>query len=276
VFGLRALASSADMLQSTSLRAKAQAFLAPSRFVFSASVCVLRAGQGLRRTLSVWLLNPPCIACAAARTEFAEALGADFCAACSQQLPWLEQACVRCGEFNPARDANGQCPACLRKRPLVETLRAAFRYERPISDLLLQFKHRSDLAAGRALCALAAEKAAHWPRPDVLIPVPLHADRLRERGFDQAYLLARDLAQSCRLPVQRALQRMRATPSQAGLSASERRRNVQGAFASASLSGLHISLVDDVATTASTLNACALACRRAGAKRVDAWVIARA
>ena len=108
---------------------------------------------------------------------------------------------------------------------------------------------------------------------DILVPVPLHRSRQRERGFNQARQLAKHLG----LPVVNALRRIRSTPSQADLPASKRLANVRGAFATrADVDGLTIVLVDDVATTGATLNACAAALLDAGAKEVRALTAAKA
>ena len=139
----------------------------------------------------------------------------------------------------------------------------ALKYEgrrsisRPLATLMRE--HGADVLAG-----------AQW-----LVPVPLHASRRRQRGFDQAEDLARHLG----LPVRRALRRVRATRSQTSLPAAQRHRNVRGAFATtrqaADLIGAIIVLVDDVSTTGATLDACAHALKRAGVAEVRALTAAR-
>jgi ComF family protein len=110
---------------------------------------------------------------------------------------------------------------------------------------------------------------------DCIVPVPLYWRRRLQRGFNQAELLAGGLSRSTGIPVVRALRRAQATPTQAGLSNSARRRNVSGAFRSRSVAGQRILLIDDVMTTGSTATACALALKRAGAKRVALLTVAR-
>jgi predicted amidophosphoribosyltransferase len=112
----------------------------------------------------------------------------------------------------------------------------------------------------------------------ILIPIPLHRARLRERGYDQALELARPLARELRLPLlDDALLRLRNTPAQSRLDAAHRRRNLRDAFAwrSAAAIPAHVVLIDDVMTTGATLHAAARTLRRAGVLRVDAWVCAR-
>jgi len=125
---------------------------------------------------------------------------------------------------------------------------------------------------------LMVEAFATLPRPDALVPLPLHRARLRSRGYDQALELSRPLAQAFGLPLlDRALVRRRATPAQSRLDAAARRRNLRGAFDAdpAVVLPPHVAIVDDVVTTGATLHAAARALRRAGAQRVDAWVCAR-
>ncbi|WP_323808489.1 ComF family protein [Lysobacter enzymogenes] len=111
-----------------------------------------------------------------------------------------------------------------------------------------------------------------------LVPIPLHRGRLRERGYDQALELARPLSRRLGLALcATGLHRLRATPAQSRLDAARRRRNLRDAFAwtGAAAPPMHAILIDDVMTTGATLHAAALALRRAGAQRVDAWVCAR-
>jgi ComF family protein len=114
---------------------------------------------------------------------------------------------------------------------------------------------------------------------DVIVPVPLHADRLRERGYNQAALLAHELARQARLAVdEQTLVRKRATASQIKLDAKQRKENVHDAFycSDSSLAGKRVLLVDDVCTTGATLEACAIALQESGALSVQALTLARA
>jgi len=172
----------------------------------------------------------------------------------------------------------GVCGACLRRPPPLHEAHAACVYSAPIDRLLPRFKFHDDLAAGRLLSQLMAEAFAPLPRPDVLVPVPLHVGRLRSRGYDQALELTRPLARTLRLPMRASwLVRIRATAPQSEHAAAARRRNVRRAFAVKPGIALpaHLVLIDDVMTTGATLHAAADALLRAGAHRVDAWVCAR-
>jgi ComF family protein len=205
--------------------------------------------------------------------------GTDLCTDCFRDLPWNDHACHRCALPLPDLPAT-VCGACTRKPPAFDAARAAFAYAWPVDRLIQRFKFNGDLATGRILAlALADYLDLHQlRRPDLLIPAPLHRGRLAERGFNQASEIARILAR--RLDTKVAfdgLARVRATPAQSGLDRAARRRNLRGAFGCRRpVGGLHIGVVDDVITTASTAEAIAHTLKRAGASRVSLYALARA
>ncbi|MGI8560905.1 MAG: ComF family protein [Luteimonas sp.] len=227
------------------------------------------------------LVCPPrCLVCTEAGAE-----GRDLCASCAAALPWNRHACRRCALplAGPVPDhAAGDAPvcgACLQRPPPLDAVHAACVYAFPVDRLLPRFKFHRDLAAGRLLAQHMAEAFAPLPRPDALLPIPLHRSRLRARGYDQALELARPLGRALGLPVlDDALLRHRATAQQSRLDARQRQRNLRGAFVLSQRPALpaHVALVDDVMTTGATLHAAAAVLRRAGVVRVEAWVAARA
>lgn len=224
----------------------------------------------LGRRLGLALLPARCLVCGEAGSH-----GQDLCLACRRALPFNRVACARCALPLPAP---GTCGACLRQPPPFTASVAALVYRFPVDRLLPRFKFHGDLAAGRLLSQLMAQAFADAPRPQALVPVPLHPSRLRRRGYDQALELARPLARAFALPLHAdALRRVRATSAQSELDAASRRHNVRSAFF-ARAGGLpgHVALVDDVMTTGATLAECARALQRAGVSRVDVWVAARA
>ena len=224
----------------------------------------------LGQRLGLALLPARCLVC---RED--GSLGQDLCVACRAALPFNRVACARCALPLPAA---GMCGACLHAPPPFTASRAALVYRFPADRLLPRFKFHGDLAAGRLLSQLMAQAFADAPRPQALVPVPLHPSRLRQRGYDQALELARPLARALGLPLRDdLLRRVRATSPQSELDAASRRHNVRSAFAARNPGALpgHVALVDDVMTTGATLAECTRALLRAGVARVDVWVAAR-
>jgi len=155
------------------------------------------------------------------------------------------------------------------------------RYEFPADRLVQAFKFKRQLAAGRILSHLMCEQVIGRgiPHPDALIPVPLHSFRMIKRGFNQAYELGNYLGRILDIPLLgSSLRRNRNTKAQSGLSRKQRRKNVRGAFywRGRTLPGKHIALVDDVMTTGTTMAECTRVLKKAGARRVDVWLAARA
>ncbi len=152
--------------------------------------------------------------------------------------------------------------------------------EDPLRHSIHELKYRGELGIARVLGrALAVAAHRRGLAADVVAPVPLHLDRLRWRGFNQALLLARHLGLGKTPVAARALVRTRPTRPQVELDGTARRANVAGAFRvadAASIAGKRIALVDDVMTTGATVDACSRALLRAGAARVDVVVVARA
>jgi ComF family protein len=219
-----------------------------------------------------WLLPWRCLLCGAPGAD-----GLDLCAACAAELPRNRSCCARCALPLPAPAA--LCGRCQRRAPPWDAAWVPFRYAWPLDRLETRFKFGRDLAAGRTLARLWQREAPPAPLPQLIVPVPLHPRRLRTRGHNQALELARPLAAALGVPLHRdALRRVRATEAQTELAAAARRRNVRGAFALREGVTLpaHVALLDDVLTTGATLAECARVLRRAGVRRVDAWVLARA
>jgi ComF family protein len=174
------------------------------------------------------------------------------------------------------------CEDCLRKRPFYEAAWAPYRYEGAILKGIHRLKYGSKGFLADALGPLLSQFATERidGSPSVLImPVPLHPKRLRERGFNQSLLLARHVSGCLHIDLDfLSLRRVRYTPPQASLAKKERLQNVQGAFElknSDAVKGRSILLVDDVVTTGNTLNECARILRKAGAEKVFGLSLAR-
>jgi ComF family protein len=196
-----------------------------------------------------------------------------------------EYFCVSCR--TPYRnhfplDFEGRCALC---RSGLRGFDAAYcygAYEGLLRDLIHLYKYGRIKTLARPLADLLMAALPRDERFDMIAPAPLHWIRQWQRGFNQSELLAREIARRTGIPLERPLARVRHTPSQAGLSNTGRRRNVTGAFrcrrgsrGARLVAGKRILLIDDVMTTGSTGAACALALKRAGAKRVALLTIAR-
>jgi len=198
-----------------------------------------------------------------------------LCDACTAELPRLPQErCPRCALPTPNSEI---CGRCLVNLPHYDSTQSAFVYDFPLDRLVQSFKYGHQLALagylGQQIAALAEGIDA-----DLIIPLPLHPARLRERGFNQALELARPVSRATRMPIDsRSCQRVRHTPAQAELPWRERVKNIRGAFhCTADFSGKRLVLIDDVMTTGASINECARTLKLHGAAKVSVLVVARA
>lgn len=215
----------------------------------------LTVPRALSRLLAATVFPPRCCLCGfeGASPDL------DLCAICREDLPWRES------------DDSGL---------------VALRYEDPVDRLIRELKYHGHIAHARVLGVLLAQRVQEigGELPHLLVPVPLHPARLRERGFNQAFALARHAGRMLGIPYARhALRRVRDTPSQTTLDVGQRHRNVRGAFALAdAIAGQrlrdagHVAIVDDVMTTGSTLRELRALLLNAGVSRVDLWAVAQA
>lgn len=221
------------------------------------------------------LLPPSCLACG-----MPVAGSPPLCNGCAAELPRNHAACRRCALPLPAGQAGLECGRCLRRPPLYSSCRAPFVYADPLDRWLSGLKFQHDLAAGRLLSELLAQSCADdppWAKVDAVIAMPLHPQRLRERGYNQVIELLRPLRGRFDLPLRpHWILRQRATVAQSDLSAGQRRRNLRGAFqAGGAVQGQRILLVDDVITTGSTVAEASRSLLRAGAVEVRVLALAR-
>ena len=229
---------------------------------------ILTQSAGLVRRSCAKLLSQDCLLCGADSGEHL------LCRACEADLPRLPlPVCPRCA----LPTSHGEvCGRCLAKPPHYDATLAAFRYAFPMDKLVQSFKygHRLALADyfGHHLALLSENELA-----DLIIPLPLHPLRLRERGFNQALELARPVGKACRIPIDaRSCRRIRRTAMQADLPWRERARNVRGAFhCESDFTGKRLLLIDDVMTTGASLDELARTVKLHGAVRVVLLVVAR-
>jgi ComF family protein len=233
-----------------------------------------RLSAGARRVYQATLdliFPPRCAACGRP--------GVDLCPECVGRFPRLDgSVCPVCGR---PQDRQGRCERCSRQPPAFSSVRSAFHYEGTIRKAIWAFKYNRRPALAEPLAeAMAAALPPPGPESALLCPVPLHSERRRERGFNQAALLARGLGARWGMTVvdDGALRRVRATPQQVELDYAGRQLNVQGAFAAqpSLVANRDIVLVDDVCTTGATLDACAKALLAQGARSASAVTLARA
>jgi competence protein ComFC len=195
----------------------------------------------------------------------------------SRMVRLVPPLCPKCGR----PQASGVlCPSCVGWNSSIDGIRSPFRFEGVARHAVHQLKYRNLRILARPLAGMMSEYLVRTPVPsDMLVPVPLHPRRLRERGYNQSGLLADALGRLTSMPViQDGLVRAKYTPPQARTPSVERRRaNLDGAFASVSqcFKDRRVLLVDDVATSAATLEACAVALKSAGAASVWGLVLAR-
>lgn len=228
--------------------------------------------DSLKRRFDRWLSRAvpgSCLLCGA------DAGNALICADCTADLPPAPTpACPQCGE---ATTHGERCGACLTRPPHFAATIALFRYEFPVDRVVQALKYGHQLAVAPWIAARLAERLDAGGH-DLIVPLPLHPARLRERGFNQSQQIARHLGRHLGLPVDGSgLMRRRPTAPQAGLMLKERHANVRGAFeCRADLSGRRALLVDDVMTTGATADECARVLRLHGAASITVAVAARA
>ncbi len=227
------------------------------------------------------LLLPP--ACPLCGERFGEGEGPFFCSVCLAGFtPARSPRCPHCALPYPAEGVpDHPCEDCTREPPPFRWVRALGLYEGHLREAVHRFKYRGDMDFDRPLGRLLALTLASDLRdfaPQLILPVPLHRDRLAGRTYNQALLLARVLGRALEIPVPSSLLlRHRSTPSQQGLDATERQRNLRGAFGlGRSLEGERVLLLDDVMTTGATARECARVLLAGGASEVAVAVLGRA
>lgn len=226
-----------------------------------------------------FLFPPQCLICNAIVTT-----PGTLCLTCWNNVPFIaDPYCDCCGQpFDFAIGKGALCGGCLRERPLFARARSVFRYNEHSRALVLKLKYADQLhlaaTYGKWLAAIGKE---FIPSCDLIIPVPMHYWRFVGRRYNQATLLAKALHKQCGLPLlPDGIKRIRATKPQPGLTQKQRRENVKGAFAVHPrhvnvIKGKTVLLVDDVLTTAATINQCTKVLLAAGVRQVNVLTLAK-
>jgi ComF family protein len=221
--------------------------------------------------LQRWLLPYHCVLCHHTSDQ-----DRDLCSSCQAALPFLEDCCVQCAAPLPA---GSHCGACLKTPPPFDRTFSLFRYEPPINQWITQLKFHRNLRNARLLSELFLEKLSMEEQisiPELIIPVPLHPKRLRERGFNQALELARPLAKQLGTKLDtRRCKRVRHTQAQSSIPAKQREQNLKRAFTYHGPALHHAAIIDDVITTGHTVSELSKTLRQAGCQKIDIWTIAR-
>lgn len=224
-----------------------------------------------------WVAPITCIICSLPSIE-------TICRECLQELPWLVRGCKICANEYSSDTTSMYCGECLIDPPPFDCNVTLFRYHFPLPSLITKLKFSKRLHYAKTLGTILATQlkiryeTTHDELPQCIIPVPLHRRRLIARGYNQALEIAQPIKRQLGIAIDyRCVERIRITSAQTLIPATERLNNVKGAFkATTNIPYQHVSLVDDVATTYSTLSELAKELRAKGVKRIDVWCIARA
>ena len=223
---------------------------------------------GLSKLLLDFALPPRCAGCG----DVIEEVGA-FCPPCWGRMEWLGNGGCQCCGLPLAGTEIETCGRCLAEPPKLDRMRAAVAYDELPRSIVLRLKYGRKIALARTMARYMAPLRGDWGSDTLIVPVPLHRWRLWSRGFNQSALVAQELGRMWQLRMDRGLlRRVKRTQPLKGMSHTQRRKAVGGAFAVADpdrAKGRTIILIDDVLTSGSTSEACAKALQRAGASRVE-------
>ena len=223
--------------------------------------------------------NNPCLLCDTPTSE-----NTLVCKDCFVDFPQIKNACYQCAlplhQYAESSQKTQICGNCLNQPPSFDYTLAAFLYAQPLDYLIRQFKFSAQLVTGHALAKLMLKviDTDVTGTPESIIPVPLHRNKLKSRGYNQAQELAHPIAKSLNINADLiTCARIKDTQAQSGLTKKERIKNVKNAFElNRSISAEHVILLDDIMTTGNTLNELAKQLKKAGVKTVGIWVCARA
>lgn len=237
------------------------------------STTLLHRSVQIFKALGYSLLSPTCVVCRLPCTQHR-----DLCQHCAADFLPTKQACYQCAL--PLETKNAICGQCLRNPPPYQHCIAPYLYQAPLSGLIQTLKFQQQLVHANVLGHLLADhlqkQYAKQPLPEVIIPIPLHRNRLRQRGFNQAVEIGKVVSRRLQRPLDRySARRVRNTQPQSDLTAEQRRHNLRGAFTINQLKVNHVAVLDDVITTGSTLQEFCGELRNLGIEKIDVWCVAR-
>ena len=218
-----------------------------------------------------WLIPRICISCQQQQAQ----VDHPCCLECYASLPFQSHCCEQCGQSYSA--GADYCGRCITQRPPFDACFCAFKYESPIDQQIkaLKYQARPELAKSLAELLYVEIQANGLELPDVLVPVPMHTSKLRQRGYNQSLLLSKQLSKLTKIPYDRQLLRKhKATPAQAELSLKQRQTNLTGCFEFIGKAPIHAAIVDDVYTTGATAAEIAKVLKRNGVDYIQFWGIA--
>ena len=232
----------------------------------------------ITRSIFNAMLPPACVLCGMTTRRFL-----NICIACQKDLPILAYPCPQCAQNLPmSAKKRLKCGACLSNPPPFDCTFALFPYLAPVVKLITDLKFHHQLSHAKLLGDLMTEKIhTDWYTngclPEVILPIPLHAKRLKERGFNQALEIANPIAKSLSIPLDRhGVVRIKHTAAQSSLHAAERKLNMAQAFELRhDYRGKHIAVLDDVITTGHTMIEFCRLLKSHGARKIDVWCCAR-
>lgn len=198
------------------------------------------------------------------------------CSHCIELMPLLGPGCHHCAY--PLPDTQFLvCGHCIKNPPSFDRAFIKYTFEEPLRTLLHQFKYHNGLYLTSFLSYLIFKSlSSQVEMPQCLIPVPMHPQRIKRRGFNQAAILARSLAKKFKLPCDLfSCQKTLNTKPQAGLDEKQRKINLRSAFVTHQLPYQHVAIIDDLLTTGNTANELAYTLKKSGVKQVDVWCCAR-
>jgi len=219
-----------------------------------------------------WLIPKRCLHCSSNLRK----QNTHVCETCYPQLPFQDHYCIRCGQ-NFAADTD-YCGHCISSPPSFDKCFCPFKYESSIKELICDFKYREQPELARAVASLLADELMDhgFERPDALIAVPMHIDRLRERGYNQSTLISKHLSRLLGVPmINGALYKSRPTTPQAKLNLKRRQKNLNDSFKLAKI--IHVksvAIIDDVVTTGATAEEIAKILKKNGVDYVQVWGVA--